>query len=137
MKYAFSSSRLTLRLSFLRLPPRATHGAGHSNLLNPSPRMPLILEPLPATVTRRLFGGMPNAKADYTFVPTVVFSHPVIGTVGYTEEEAKKVFGAENLKIYNSTFYNLWYSTFYKGGEPTSGPCILFVHQLRDMSVRL
>ena len=33
---------------------------------------------------------MPLARADYTFVPTVVFSHPVIGTIGYTEAEAKK-----------------------------------------------
>lgn len=33
----------------------------------------------------RLFGGMPEAKADYHTVPTVVFSHPTIGTVGYTE----------------------------------------------------
>ena len=28
----------------------------------------------------RLYGGMPNAKADYENVPTVVFSHPTIGT---------------------------------------------------------
>ena len=29
----------------------------------------------------RLFGGVPNAKADYEDVPTVVFSHPPIGTI--------------------------------------------------------
>jgi pyruvate/2-oxoglutarate dehydrogenase complex dihydrolipoamide dehydrogenase (E3) component len=29
---------------------------------------------------------MPDAKADYHTVPTVVFSHPTIGTVGYTEQ---------------------------------------------------
>lgn len=55
---------------------------------------------------------MPNAKADYTNVPTVVFSHPVIGTIGLTEEEAKEQYGAEKLKIYNSSFVNLWYGPF-------------------------
>lgn len=57
----------------------------------------------------RLFGGQPHAKADYTNVPTVVFSHPTIGTVGLTEDEAVKKFGKENIKIYNSTFVNLYY----------------------------
>merc|ERR1719215_1690899 len=57
----------------------------------------------------RLFGKMPNAKADYENVPTVVFSHPVIGTVGLTEAEAVAKHGADNLKVYTSTFSNLWY----------------------------
>lgn len=34
----------------------------------------------------RLFNNMPEAKADYHTVPTVVFSHPTIATVGYTEQ---------------------------------------------------
>ena len=37
----------------------------------------------------RLFGGMPTAKADYEDVPTVVFSHPPIGTVGLTEKQVR------------------------------------------------
>lgn len=64
----------------------------------------------------RLFGGLPSAKADYTFVPTVVFSHPVIGTCGYSEAEAIEKFGRENLKIYNSSFVNLHYGLFFEGG---------------------
>lgn len=63
----------------------------------------------------RLFGGMPDAKADYHNVPTVVFSHPTIGTVGYTEPEAIAKFGAENIKTYTSTFVNLYYGTFFEG----------------------
>lgn len=57
----------------------------------------------------RLFGGVTNAQADYEDVPTVVFSHPSIGTVGLTEAEAAAKYGAENLKVYTSTFTNLWY----------------------------
>lgn len=41
----------------------------------------------------RLFGGRPDAKADYTNVPTVVFSHPTIATLGLTEEAAIKTHG--------------------------------------------
>jgi glutathione reductase (NADPH) len=63
----------------------------------------------------RLFGGMPDAKADYSLVPTVVFSHPTIGTIGLTEPQARDQFGSENVKIYTSDFVNLYYGTFYEG----------------------
>ncbi|HKJ87629.1 MAG TPA: FAD-dependent oxidoreductase, partial [Gammaproteobacteria bacterium] len=35
----------------------------------------------------RLFGGEAEARMDYEDIPSVVFSHPPIGTVGLTEEE--------------------------------------------------
>ena len=60
----------------------------------------------------RLFNKMIDAKADYNNVPTVVFSHPPIGTCGLTEEDAKAKYGAENIKVYTSTFTNLWYGTY-------------------------
>jgi glutathione reductase (NADPH) len=59
---------------------------------------------------------MALAKADYNMVPTVVFSHPVIGTCGMTEEQAIERYGQENIKVYNSSFVNLWYGPFYNGG---------------------
>ena len=43
-----------------------------------------------------LFGPVAGKKPrsmSYEFVPTAVFTHPNIGTVGYSEEEARKVFG--------------------------------------------
>ena len=49
-------------------------------------------------------------KMDYNNIPTVVFSHPPIGTVGLTEAEAVKKFGKENLKIYTSNFNNMFYA---------------------------
>jgi glutathione reductase (NADPH) len=63
----------------------------------------------------RIFGGQPNAKTDYTNVPTVVFSHPVIGTIGLTEQQAREKYPSEELKIYTSDFVNLYYGTFFGG----------------------
>lgn len=57
----------------------------------------------------RLFGGNTNAKADYNDVPTVVFSHPTIATIGLPENAAISSFGKENIKVYTTTFTNLWY----------------------------
>jgi glutathione reductase (NADPH) len=42
----------------------------------------------------------------------VVFSHPPIGTVGLTEEEALERHGESEVKIYKSKFVNLWYGPF-------------------------
>jgi len=56
----------------------------------------------------RLFAGV-NGKADYDDVPTVVFSHPPIGTVGLTEKDARAKYGDDNVKVWTSTFVNLWY----------------------------
>ena len=37
-------------------------------------------------------------------------------SVGLTEPEAVKKFGAQNIKVYSSDFINLYYGSFYKGG---------------------
>lgn len=42
------------------------------------------------TLSERLFNGKTDAKMDYDTVPTVVFSHPPIGTIGLSEERQKK-----------------------------------------------
>lgn len=55
-------------------------------------------------LSERLFNGQDGAKMDYSLVPTVVFSHPAIGTIGLTEEQAKQEYGADNVKVYNSSF---------------------------------
>ena len=50
----------------------------------------------------RLFRGESDSKLDYENIPTVVFSHPAIGTVGLTEEEARKRFA--DVKVYSTRF---------------------------------
>lgn len=55
-------------------------------------------------LSERLFNNKPDAKMDYKLVPTVVFSHPPIGTIGLTEPEAIAQYGEANVKVYQSGF---------------------------------
>ncbi|EGY27794.1 glutathione-disulfide reductase [Candidatus Regiella insecticola 5.15] len=55
-------------------------------------------------LSERLFNNKPNEHLDYTNIPTVVFSHPPIGTLGLTEPEAKEKFGEKEVKVYQSSF---------------------------------
>ena len=54
----------------------------------------------------RLFGGRPDARLDYDNVPSVVFSHPPIGSVGLTEAAARELYGDE-VKAYTTRFTNM------------------------------
>ena len=59
----------------------------------------------------RLFGPVEykDVKVSYETVPTVVFLHPPMGTIGLTEVEAIKKYGEDNIKVYRSKFANLYY----------------------------
>ena len=56
----------------------------------------------------RLFGGDPDARVDYGLVPTVVFSHPPIGTCGLTEAEARAEHG-ESVEVFRHDFMPLYH----------------------------
>lgn len=58
-----------------------------------------------------------SIKASYENVPTVVFSHPPIGTIGMTELEAVDKYGRGDIKIYQSKFANLYYGIWNDGAE--------------------
>lgn len=60
----------------------------------------------------RLFGGVKYAhsKMDYTNIPSVIFSHPPIGTIGLSEEEACKKYGHENVFKYEARFTNMYFA---------------------------
>ncbi|MCW9016713.1 MAG: glutathione-disulfide reductase, partial [Kangiellaceae bacterium] len=68
-------------------------------------------------LSERLFNDKPNEKLDYTDIPTVVFSHPAIGTVGLTEAQAKDKFG-DSVKVYTSSFTAM-YTAITAHRQPT------------------
>ncbi len=57
----------------------------------------------------RLFGGMRERQLDYENIPTVVFSHPPIGTVGLTEAAARVRFGDE-VKVFSTGFVPMYHA---------------------------
>jgi glutathione reductase (NADPH) len=57
----------------------------------------------------RLYGGMEGRHLEYELIPTVIFSHPTIGTVGLTENEAREKFG-DDVKVYTSDFIGMYYA---------------------------
>jgi len=67
----------------------------------------VALTPVAIAAARRLmdrvFGGKPDSKLDYADIATVVFSHPPIGQVGLTEEEARALHG-DAVRVYRTGF---------------------------------
>jgi glutathione reductase (NADPH) len=51
----------------------------------------------------RLYDNQSDRHLDYKLIATVVFSHPPIGTVGVTEEQAREEFG-DRVKVYQTRF---------------------------------
>lgn len=68
-------------------------------------------------LSERLFNNKPKEKLDYTDIPTVVFSHPAIGTMGLTEEQARAQFG-DSVKTYTSSFTAM-YTAITSHRQPT------------------
>lgn len=69
-------------------------------------------------LSERLFNNKPNEYLDYENIPTVVFSHPPIGTIGITEQEAIEQYGEQSVKVYNSSFTAM-YSAITQHRQPT------------------
>ena len=57
----------------------------------------------------RLFGDKADARLDYALIPTVVFSHPTIGTVGLSEAQARERYG-EQVKVYRTRFTPMYHA---------------------------
>jgi glutathione reductase (NADPH) len=56
----------------------------------------------------RLFGGQPEARLDYADIPSVVFSHPPLGSVGLSEPQARERFG-DTVRVYTQAFTSLYH----------------------------
>jgi glutathione-disulfide reductase len=54
-------------------------------------------------LAERLFNAKPDSKVDYDNIPSVVFSHPPVATVGLSEPEARVRYG-DAVTIYQSDF---------------------------------
>ena len=61
-------------------------------------------------LSNRLFDNQTNSKLDYENIPTVIFSHPPIGTVGLSEAEAIEKHGGKNIRIYKNSFVDMYYA---------------------------
>lgn len=57
----------------------------------------------------RLFGGKKDAHLVYENIPSVVFAHPEIGSVGLTEPEAREKYG-DKVKIYKTEFTAMYFA---------------------------
>ncbi len=57
----------------------------------------------------RLFGGKTDRHLNYDMIPTVVFTHPPIGTVGATEAEARAQYG-DAVKVYVADFTPMYHA---------------------------
>ncbi|KKA29093.1 hypothetical protein TD95_002780, partial [Thielaviopsis punctulata] len=63
-------------------------------------------------LAHRLFGPeeFKALKLDYSNIPSVVFSHPEVGSVGLTEPEAIEKYGKDNIKVYKTGFTAMYYA---------------------------
>ena len=57
----------------------------------------------------RIYGEMEGRHLDYRLIPTVIFSHPPMGTVGVTEAQARAEHG-DAVKVYLSRFTPMYYA---------------------------
>jgi glutathione reductase (NADPH) len=57
----------------------------------------------------RLYGSMQDRHLDYQYIPTVIFSHPPIGTIGMTEAQAREAHGSD-AQVYESLFTPMFYA---------------------------
>ncbi|KAI0900758.1 hypothetical protein F4806DRAFT_449823 [Annulohypoxylon nitens] len=63
-------------------------------------------------LAERLYGGsqFSTTRIDYTNIPSVVFAHPEVGSIGLTEPQAEAQYGKENLTVYKTSFTAMYYA---------------------------
>jgi glutathione reductase (NADPH) len=63
-------------------------------------------------LAQRLFGPaeFSDRKLDYSNIPSVVFSHPEVGSIGLTEPQAAEKYGKDNIKVYQTSFTAMYYA---------------------------
>ena len=63
-------------------------------------------------LSNRIFGGeqFRTARLDYTNIPSVVFAHPEVGSIGLSEPAARQQYGDAAVKVYQSSFTAMYYA---------------------------
>lgn len=61
-------------------------------------------------LSERIFNGKTEEFLDYENVPTVIFTHPTIATIGLSEESAIERYGKDQIKIYHSRFTPMYFA---------------------------
>ena len=59
-------------------------------------------------LSERLFNNKPDEHLNYELIPTVIFTHPAIGTIGLSEIDAVTHHGKDNIKCYVSSFTSMY-----------------------------
>lgn len=75
-------------------------------------------------LVRRLYGDQDQAM-DYSYIPTAIFCQPNIGTVGYSEEQARETFG--DIRVFTSQFRHLKHTL-------TENPSKVFLKLIVDVA---
>ena len=91
---------------------QATSAAGIYAIGDVTGRAPLTPVAIAAgrRLSDRLFGGKAERHLDYHNIPTVIFGHPPIGTVGLSEQAARDDYGDEAVTIYRSSFIPMYHA---------------------------
>src|SRR5690606_9059762 len=58
----------------------------------------------------RIFDDRPERRLSYDVIPTVIFSHPPIGTIGLSEGEALQRYPHDDVKVYKTEFVPMFHA---------------------------
>ena len=91
---------------------QATSAAGVYAIGDVTGRAPLTPVAIAAgrRLSDRVFGGKSERHLDYHNIPTVIFGHPPIGTVGLTEAAARDDYGDEAVNVFRSSFIPMYHA---------------------------
>jgi glutathione reductase (NADPH) len=90
---------------------QATSAAGVYAVGDVTGRIPLTPVAIAAgrRLSDRLFGGQTQRRLDYDSIPTVIFGHPPIGSIGLSEAQARARHGPA-VRVYTSSFVPLYHA---------------------------
>jgi glutathione reductase (NADPH) len=91
---------------------QATSAAGVYAIGDVTGRAPLTPVAIAAgrRLADRLFGGKGDRHLDYHNIPTVIFGHPPIGTVGLSEQAARDDYGDDAVTVFRSSFVPMYHA---------------------------